>query len=328
MHWDILKGLFRYVNTRLGNKVGIPALKDDTGTLVTCDLQRAEMFRNHFVSVFIKSSARLSTTSNANANSVAPFSTSELDVYYRLLALKDNKFNTSPEEIPEMFFKKCALFLAKPLSMIFNQSLASGKVPSIWKTSILAPLFKKGIKPDSVIIGLSLTCIPCKILEKIVKDKIYKHLTDNDLLSTHQHGFRPGRSTVVQLLICCNDWVRALNGRSSVDVIYIDFAKAFDSVDIGILLAKLERVGISGNLLNWCEDFLCGRTCRVKVENARSCPAQITSGVPQGSVLGPLFFLVFVDDLIRSMPDGVHCEMYADDLKLYFVNSDGFNVTG
>ena len=141
------------------------------------------------------------------------------------------------------------------------------------------------------------------------------HLVENHLLTQHQHGFIKGRSCVTQLLTVLDKWTEALDNCLNLDAIYLDFSKAFDSVPHQRLLMKLEGYGIRGTLLAWIQDFLVDRNQRVVINGMKSLPALVLSGIPQGSVLGPLLFILFVND----MPDVVksHIQMFADDTKVY-----------
>ena len=200
--------------------------------------------------------------------------------------------------------------------MIYNQTLSEGTVPEDWKTANVSAIYKKGNK---AVAGnyrpVSLTCIICKVLESIVRERIMCHMTRNRLFSEAQYGFIPGRSTVMQLLRVLDDWTQTLDEGGRVDVVYMDFQKAFDTVAHTRLLHKLTRYGITGTLLRWIEIFLTGRRQRVAVNGSYSDWIAVLSGIPQGSVLGPLLFVIFINDL----PDCVRSSIYlfADDTKIY-----------
>ena len=154
-------------------------------------------------------------------------------------------------------------------------------------------------------------------MESVIKDSLIKHLYDNKLITKQQHGFLSKHSTCSQLLECVNDWSIALNVRNSVDVVYIDFCKAFDSVVHTKLLCKLKAYGINGLLLRWITSFLNNRTQSVRVGSCISDLSPVISGVPQGSVLGPILFLIYINDLVDLFDSNVSVKLFADDAKIY-----------
>ena len=211
--------------------------------------------------------------------------------------------------------------VADPLAVIFNESLATGNLPEDWKTAVVTPIFKHGGKEDpGNYRPVSLTSVPCKVLERILRRKICAHLTDHNLINSRQHGFLPGRSCLSNLLGFLDEVADRLDRGESVEVIYMDFKKAFDSVNHRLLIAKLHAYGVAGNICRWIQEFLNARTFRVRVRDTLSDVATVSSGVPQGSVLGPLLFLIFVNDVTEDVASP--CWLFADDLKLL---ADGGN---
>ena len=202
------------------------------------------------------------------------------------------------------------------LHAIFQCSIDSGKIPEAWKKAIISPVYKKSDRSDPANYRpVSLTCISCKILEHIINRHILDHLDKHNILADAQHGFRKRRSCETQLLLTCHDLASVVNNSGQVDMLVLDFAKAFDTVAHERLLSKVAGYGIRGNLLKWTMSFLEGRTQKVVVEGASSDPSPVKSGVPQGSVLGPLLFLLFINDLAEHTSSTVR--LFADDCVMY-----------
>ena len=239
------------------------------------------------------------------------------DSVQTLLGRLDASKSPGPDGINPRILLEAKNQLALPLSMIFRRSLNEGRIPADWKAANVSPIFKKG---DKRVAGnyrpVSLTSICCKLMEKAIREGILMHLKRHAILSNRQFGFLPGRSTVLQLLTCLDRWTEALDRGEEVDIIYTDFKKAFDTVPHRRLLQVLEHYGIKDNIKQWIEDFLTNRKQRVVVRNASSDWHPVTSGVPQGSVLGPILFVIYINSLPSWTKD---CEifLYADDAKLF-----------
>lgn len=236
-------------------------------------------------------------------------------VFKQLENLKENKA-CGPDNISPHVLKACAAEIAPMLTVIFNQSLSSGIVPEDWVDANVVPLHKKG-QQDLVdnYRPVSLTCIISKVMEHIIYSAIARHLESNSILTPSQHGFRPGHSCETQLILAFNDWARAADSRIDVDVAILDFSKAFDSVPHERLKAKLHYYGIRGQVLHWIDAFLGNRRQRVFLNGSCSDWAQVVSGVPQGSVLGPLLFLLYINDIGEGIQSTIR--LFADDCVLY-----------
>ena len=194
--------------------------------------------------------------------------------------------------------------------------MESGKLPEIWKTGNITAIHKKG--PKNVCNNyrpVSLTSILCKVLESIIRDEIMAYMTGNNMLSNKQYGFLPQRSTTQQLLKIMDEWTECLDQGKPIESVYMDFMKAFDTVPHHRLLEKLRAYGIEGKLRAWIGEFLINRIQRVRVNTAFSSASVVTSGVPQGSVLGPALFVIYINDLPIGLD--TKCYMFADDTKLY-----------
>ena len=233
----------------------------------------------------------------------------------KLLALKTTK-SPGPDKIHPRVLKEVATTIAKPLYWIFSSTMEKIKLPTIWKRANVSPIFKKRNKQlASNYRPVSLTCILCKLQESMIRDDIIAHMNANGLISNKQFGFISGRSTILQLLHVVEEWTDILESGGTIDVCYMDFMKAFDKVPHRRLLENVKSYGIDGDILAWIRSFLEDRKQRVVVNGKHSSWREVTSGIPQGSVLGPLLFVLYINDLLHTAISQVF--LLADDTKLY-----------
>jgi hypothetical protein len=307
---------FKFVNSNMKMKNRIPDLVSDN-IYITDVKEKVEQFNKYFASVFTHDNGITPSLSNISINQIKNCSFTIEKIRLELKSLKSN-LSSGPDGFPPIFLKKLADGIAIPLSTIFEISFRTHKLPKNWLESKVIVLHKKG--PKNRVENyrpISLTSVCCKVMESIIKKHIVSFLDTNNILSPLQYGFRSGQSTSSQLLHCTNHWTKSIDRKIPVDVIYLDFAKAFDTVSHTKLFQKLQNTGIKGDLLAWIIAFLSNRTQQVNIESTSSNRAQVISGVPQGSVLGPILFLIYINDLPAEIITNTHCVMFADDVKIY-----------
>ena len=228
---------------------------------------------------------------------------------------------TGPDSISNCLLKELAVPLSEPLADLFNFSIRSGKIPQLWKEANISPICKKD---DPSIVSnyrsISLLNTLGKVLEKNVHKHVFSFFRDNSIISTLQSGFVPGDSTVTQLTDIYNTFCKALDEGKEVRTICCDISKAFDRVWHRGLLYKLRRAGITGSLLQWFSNYLHDRKQRVVLPGATSDWSTIRAGDPHGSILGPLLFLIYINDIVEDIHSSVR--LFADDTSLYIIVDD------
>ena len=224
---------------------------------------------------------------------------------------------SGPDDILGIVLKNCSNHLAYPLSLVFKLIYNTGTITSQWKLSNVVPIHKKGDDKDVTNYRpISLLCTVSKILERIMHDEIISRTLH--LIDKRQHGFLPRKSCATNLLCLIDDVAQNLHKKVGTDIIYFDFAKAFDTVSHDKLLYKLKsRFNIDGRLLKFLQDYLKNRRQNVVLNNIKSETLEVHSGVPQGSKLGPLLFVLFIDDIYQCIDSNTNIALYADDTKIW-----------
>ena len=311
------KSFWNYVRMQSKTRTGIGDLESSDGTLSSSDHQKAELLNTFFASVFTEEDT--STIPTIDGIDIEEH-LEQVEITPEKVKKKLNNLKTSKspgiDNIHPLLLKECSEELCGIITKLFNQSFLNGSVPEMWRRARVSPLFKKGDKHLCANYRpVSLTVILCKIMESFIRDEIMKHMEEKNIFSMQQHGFRQKHSCVTQLLEVVEEWSETLECGGNVDCIYLDFAKAFDTVPHQRLLAKMEAYGITGLILKWTESFLLNRQQQVRVGSSCSDWVDVKSGIPQGSVLGPVLFLIYINDLPNAVENMV--KIFADDTKIY-----------
>ena len=327
------KKFWQHVRSKTSSSSGIGDIKVPDGNgfkIISEDVEKAQVFSDYFSSIYTVESnvdfVRLPNVLLFNCMPRIVFQ--ESDVAVKLSNLKLNK-SPGPDKLHPRVLHEIRNELVGPLTSLFNNSMNSGVLPEEWRTSLVSVLHKKG-KKSSVenYRPISLTCICCKIMESIIRDFVMDFFLTNNLFSDKQYGFIKKRSTILQLLKVADDWVKSLDEGGQIDVIYTDFEKAFDKVPHQRLISKLHAYGVNDLLVVWITSFLTCRSQCVKINGKVSDSKPVLSGIPQGSVLGPILFVIFINDLPSVCSNQSEMYLFADDSKLYkcIKNLDDCNI--
>ena len=298
------------------DSIGLAPLKEGT-QLLTSAQEKSEALLQEFSSVFTNEDTSSIPWLGPASHKMEDIVVDTDGVLKLLQQLKPHKAS-GPDRLPNRVLKELAPELAPILVDIFNQSLHTGTVPNDWSKAMISPVFKKGnVHLPANYRPVSLTTVACKLLEHIVCSNIHAHLKSHGLLSHVQHGFRKMHSCESQLLITMDDFYTSFDRSVQTDVGVLDFSRAFDTVPHQRLIGKLAHYGIQGSTLNWIKAFLSDRSMQVVVDGDSSRPASVTSGVPQGTVLGPLLFNIFINDMPNVVSEGTSIRLFADDCLVY-----------
>ena len=313
------------IKTLLGSKAykGIPPISYE-GRIINNDKEKADIFNKYF-------SQQCKLPPNAVSTHLPTFTykttarlnmlyISEPDVLTVLNNLPATKA-TGPDAVGNHILKSISLSIYLPLCKLFNYSLQCGKFPTCWKAANVCPIFKKNdnknpanYRPISLLSNLS------KVFERLVYKQLYSYFSENQLLNEKNSGFRQGDSTINQLVYITDKLYKAMDSKQEVRMVFLDAAKAFDKVWHKGLLFKLKQLGVDDHVASWFSDYLNNRKQRVVINGVASSWASLEAGVPQGSILGPLLFLVYVHDIT----DGINADinLFADDTSIFEVVAD------
>ena len=308
---------FAYVKQRTKSRPTIGPLKKN-GLKVSGDVEMAELLNTCFGDVFTRENVNNIKEPDIMVmeNQLLDFKITVKEVKAKIRKLK-RESAAGPDGVGPLLLQELQDGLAPALAIIYRKSLDSGTVPEDWRIANVTPIFKKGSKSDpGNYRPVSLTSVSCKVFESIMKDAVVSHLDVNSLIRKNQHGFMAGRSCTTNLLEFLEKVTASVDKGTPFDTVFLDFAKAFDKVPTERLLKKLQAHGIRGKLLTWIRSWLTGRKQRVVLNGSFSSWIDVLSGVPQGSVLGPLLFLIFINDLDKAAEAVELIKKFADDTKI------------
>jgi len=309
----------QYVRSILNTKPVVGPLVDTDGQTVEGDMETAKLLNTYFSSVFTAEGAEEipvpeQVFTGGETEKLGLVSVTKKQVRDKIDNLNKNKA-TGPDGISTRVLKELAPVLDEGLTVLFNRMIAEAHVPRSWRDAHVTPIHKKGARSDpGNYRPVSLTSQCSKLMESLLRDEIVAHLERHQLVRPSQHGFRKKRSCVTNLLAFLDEVTACVDRGNAADVLYLDYQKAFDKVPHQRLLAKLDAHGICGEVNQWIAMWLMDRRQRVALNGEISPWSRVTSGVPQGSVLGPVLFLVYVNDIDEDISSTVY--KFADDTKL------------
>jgi len=310
------KAFFKYAKQKMKSKEDIITITNSSGMTIKKETEIAKEFNDFFVSTFTTEQlTTIPSPSPTNETQNREVFISEQQVEKMLSTLEPEK-SQGPDNMHPRILKALSRHVAKPLAHIFEKSLQTGEVPSDWKLANVTPIHKKGTKTQVTNYRpISLTSQVCRVLEGIIKQEILEDILSHNSLYQTQHGFLPKKSCVTNLLSFLEDVTKNVDGGTPIDTIYLDFTKAFDTVPHKRLLIKMADMNINHTVIKWVQNWLTNRAQRVTIRGAPSEWLPVTSGVPQGSVLGPILFLIYINDIDKGLTSKLL--KFADDTKIF-----------
>lgn len=319
---DNPKYFYSYASQYSATKTTIGPFLGENNEQISDPSAMAELLQTQYKSAFsipyedklILNPEEFFSSLDTNIPNLQDFDFSENDIISAIDKIK-NSSAPGPDRLSSTFLKQCKHSLAHPIYLLWRESLDCGQIPSLLKTANVTPIYKGGSKaiPKNYR-PISLTSHLSKIFERVVRTKLVQFLENHKLLNDTQHGFRSGRSCLSQLLAHYDKIIEYVEDGSNVDVIYLDFAKAFDKVDHGILARKLRTLGIGGKVGSWINQFLTARVQTVVINGTSSSTCCVKSSVPQGTVLGPILFIILLLDINEGITSVL--SSFADDTRV------------